>query len=168
QIFNSAPFHVSPDGIMYAKGGVFQDGKLIIGSGNRVCIIDRNGLTMGGEDINTSPAAIYMDGRARFKNLLLTKPDGRFLADTGNGKFDLNGWDLIGAGMIDTQLLAANIVTATEGFVSSLVAGKLSTLTNAALTDWSNYIRIESNEAKWITGKVNGAGTQKKLADGRA
>ncbi|KAF6620430.1 phage tail protein [Paenibacillus sp. EKM102P] len=166
--FSDSPFRVSPDGVMYAKGGVFQDGQVIVGGGNRVIVLDSSGFRVGGLQQDSAPAAIYMDGRARFKNVLLTKPDGRFLADTGNGKFDLNGWDLIGAGMIDTQLLAANIVTATEGFVSSLVAGKLSTLTNAALTDWSNYIRIESNEAKWITGKVNGAGTQKKLADGRA
>ncbi|KAF6565460.1 phage tail protein [Paenibacillus sp. EKM202P] len=176
--WSSAPFHADYLGNVWMSmlhavnadisDSVVVDSKFQVGSGNSVVVIDRQGLRLGNENIELANAAIYMDGRARFRNILLTKPDGRFLADTNNGKFDLNGWDLIGAGMIDTQLLAANIVTATEGFVSSLVAGKLSTLTNAALTDWSNYIRIESNEAKWITGKVNGAGTQKKLADGRA
>ncbi|MDR6779332.1 phage minor structural protein [Paenibacillus peoriae] len=176
--WSEAPFHADYLGNVWMNmlhavnadisDSVVVDSKFQVGSGNSVVVIDRQGLRLGNENIELANAAIYMDGRARFRNILLTKPDGRFLADTNNGKFDLNGWDLVGAGMIDTQLLAANIVTATEGFVSSLVAGKLSTLTNAALTDWSNYIRIESNEAKWITGKVAGAGTQKKLADGRA
>ncbi|MEC4565330.1 phage tail spike protein [Paenibacillus sp. CMAA1739] len=165
--FNSAPFHVSPDGIMYAKGGVFQDGQLIVGSGNRIVVIDSLGLRLGDMDIDRADAAIYMDGTARFRKLSVTKPDGKPLLNSMTGNLWMNNFDIVGAAAISTDLLAANIVTSMEGFISDLTAGKVSTLTNAALTDWSNYIRIESNEAKWITGKVNGAGTQKKLADGR-
>lgn len=165
--FSSAPFHVSPDGVMYAKGGTFQDGQLIVGSGNRIVVIDSLGLRLGDMDIDRADAAIYMDGTARFRKVSITKPDGKPLLNSMNGNLFMNNFDIVGAAAISTDLLAANIVTSMEGFISDLTAGRLSTLTNAALADWSNYIRIESNEAKWITGKVSGGGTQKKLADGR-
>ncbi|KZE65173.1 hypothetical protein AV545_04415 [Paenibacillus jamilae] len=164
--FSSSPFRVSPDGVMYAKGGVFQDGQLIVGSGNRVVLIDNTGIHVGGVD-DSAPAIINIDGSAKFKNLKLTDPNGRFLLDTATRDLDMDGWNILGAGRVDAKLIAANMVTSDSGFISALVAGKLSTLTNAALSDWSNYIRIEGNTAKWITGKVKGAGKQKTLDDGK-
>lgn len=164
---SSAPFRVTPDGVMYAKGGKFQDGQLIVGSGSRVVLIDSKGISVGGEDIDTAPAAIYINGKARFRNLELTTPDGKFLADTANRRFDLLGWDLVGVGAIDASLISANMITAQDGIISTIRAGSLSTLTNAAATEWSNYIRIQANEAKWITGQVEGQGTQRVLEDGR-
>ena len=164
--YSASPFRVSPDGVMYAKGGVFQDGQLIVGSGNRVVLIDNTGIHVGGVD-DSAPAIINIDGSAKFKNLKLTDPNGRFLLDTATRDLDMDGWNIKGAGKIQAQLLAANIVTTDLGYISDITAGRVSTLTNAALTGWSNYIRIEGNTAKWITGKVKGVGTQKKLPDGK-
>lgn len=44
----------------------------------------------------------------------------------------MNQWDVIGAGAIDAGLIAANIITSQDGFISDLTAGRLSTLTNVA------------------------------------
>lgn len=169
--WSSAPFHADYYGKVWMTGAELSDSLVVdskfqVGSGNNVVVIDRNGIRVGAID-DSAPAAIYMDGRARFKNLQLTDPNGRFLLDTATRDLDMDGWNILGAGRVDAKLIAANMVTSDSGFISALVAGKLSTLTNAALSDWSNYIRIEGNTAKWITGKVKGAGKQKTLDDGK-
>ncbi|WP_311078307.1 phage tail spike protein [Paenibacillus polymyxa] len=169
--WSSAPFHADYYGKVWMTGAELSDSLVVdskfqVGSGNRVVVIDRNGIRVGATD-DSAPAAIYMDGRARFKNLQLTDPNGRFLLDTATRDLDMDGWNILGAGRVDAQLIAANMVTSDMGYISALVAGRLSTLTNAALSDWSNYIRIEGNTAKWITGKVKGAGKQKTLDDGK-
>ncbi|MDP9675164.1 phage minor structural protein [Paenibacillus jamilae] len=169
--WSSAPFHADYYGKVWMTGAELSDSLVVdskfqVGSGNRVVVIDRNGIRVGATD-DSAPAAIYMDGRARFKNLQLTDPNGRFLLDTATRDLNMDGWNILGAGRVDAQLIAANMVTSDMGYISALVAGRLSTLTNAALSDWSNYIRIEGNTAKWITGKVKGAGKQKTLDDGK-
>jgi len=90
------------------------------------------------------------------------------MLDAESRKLYLNRWDIIGAAAIDANMITANIVTANLGFISNLIAGKLSTTSNAAVSDWYNYVTIEKNEAKWITGKVSGEGTPATLPDGRA
>lgn len=164
--FSDSPFRVSPDGVMYAKGGVFQDGQLIIGSGNTITVIDREGFRIGAATIPEAPAYILPNGTAVFKNIKITDPNGKFLLDSANSDLYMNNFNIIGAGMVDAQLMAANIFAGDSGIISDLTAGRLSTLTNAAITDWSNYITIEGNKARWITGKVT-RGEQKKLPDGR-
>lgn len=89
------------------------------------------------------------------------------LLDADSRTLWLNRWDIIGAAAIVSDMIAANFVTAEYGMISNLTAGRLSTLTNAAVSDWSNYITIQENSAKWITGKVSGSGTQLTLTDGR-
>ncbi|WP_063563059.1 phage tail protein [Paenibacillus sp. O199] len=125
------------------------------------------GLWFGHEDFDKAPASISMDGTAKFKKLIVTDGNNTLLMDSEKKQLHLNRWDIVGAGAIDTELLAANILTAEDGFISSLVAGKLSTLTNAALQGWSNYVKIEGKEIKFLTGKVKGSGVHKELSDGR-
>lgn len=75
---------------------------------------------------------------------------------------------MVGIGALDAELLAANMLSVQDGIISSLTAGKLSTLTNAALNDWTDYVRIEGNSIQFITGKVKpGSGVHKTLSDGR-
>lgn len=169
--WSSSPFHIDYYGKVWMVGAdisdsVVVDSKFQVGSGNRIVVIDQNGLRLGSADENTANAVIRMDGSARFKNIEITKPDGTKLMNSLNGDLHLNNFSIIGAGMVDAQLMAANIFAGDSGVISDLTAGRLSTLTNAAITDWSNYITIEGNKARWITGKVT-QGEQKKLPDGR-
>ncbi|MFS0855139.1 phage tail spike protein [Paenibacillus taichungensis] len=116
-----------------------------------------------------APMWIQMDGTAKFKKLIVTDKNNTLLIDSEKKYIDFGGFDAIGIGALDAELLAANMLTAQDGIISNLTAGRLSTLTNASLNDWSNYIRIEGNSIMWITGKVKpGSGTHKKLSDGRA
>ncbi|PZT54356.1 hypothetical protein [Paenibacillus silvae] len=109
-----------------------------------------------------------MRGEAKFKKVKVTDENNTLLMDSVTKKFMANHWDMVGLGALDTELLAANILTAQDGIISNLTAGKLSTLTNAALQGWSDYVRIEDNSVKWITGRVKpGSGVQKTLPDGR-
>ncbi|MEK4432981.1 phage tail spike protein [Paenibacillus sp. FSL M7-0802] len=167
----SSPFRADYYGRVWMVGAdisdsVVVDSKFQVGSGNRIVVIDQNGLRLGSADENTANAVIRMDGSARFKNVEITKPDGTKLMNSLNGDLHLNNFSIIGAGMVDAQLMAANIFAGDSGVITDLTAGRLSTLTNAAITDWSNYITIEGNKARWITGKVT-QGEQKKLPDGR-
>ncbi|MGM1044891.1 MAG: phage tail spike protein [Bacillota bacterium] len=162
----------------YIQNSVFENGDLI---GNRLTLRDggnvmklwpREGFwagseALGADDPEKAPMWIKMDGTAIFKKLIVTDGNNKLLMDSENKKIYMNNWDIVGAGAIDAELLAANILTAEDGFISSLIAGKLSTLTNAALLGWSNYIKIEGKELKFLTGTVDGAGTHKALSDGR-
>ncbi|MCM3134589.1 hypothetical protein M3629_17505 [Paenibacillus polysaccharolyticus] len=110
-----------------------------------------------------------MQGEARMKKLTVTDTNNTLLMDSATKKFMANQWDMVGLGAIDAELLAANMLTAQDGVISNLTAGKLSTLTNAALEGWSDYVRIEGNSVMWITGRVKpGSGVQKTLPDGRS
>ncbi|WP_340032487.1 phage tail spike protein [Paenibacillus sp. FSL K6-1122] len=156
------------------KNSLFKDGHI---RGSDLELRDTNGgvikmypewgLWFGHEDFDKAPASISMDGTAKFKKLIVTDGNNTLLMDSEKKQLHLNRWDIVGAGAIDTELLAANILTAEDGFISSLVAGKLSTLTNAALQGWSNYVKIEGKEIKFLTGKVKGSGVHKELSDGR-
>lgn len=137
------------------------------GIGGMIKMYPQWGLWFGAEDFDDAIASIKMDGTAKFKKLIVTDGNNLLLMDSEQRKIYMNNWDIVGAGAIDTALLAANIVTSLDGFISNLTAGRVSTLTNAAIGNWSNYIRIEGNTQKFITGMVEGTGTQKALPDGR-
>ncbi|MFE6075786.1 phage tail spike protein [Paenibacillus sp. NPDC057886] len=182
--WNQAPFRVDYFGNCWLdslfannaeiKNSLFKDGH-IRGSdlelrdtkGGVIKMYPEWGLWFGSEDFDEAPASISMDGTAKFKKLIVTDGNNTLLMDSEKKQLHLNRWDIVGAGAIDTELLAANILTAEDGFISSLVAGKLSTLTNAALQGWSNYVKIEGKEIKFLTGKVKGSGVHKELSDGR-
>jgi len=182
--WNLAPFRVDYFGNCWLdslfannaeiKNSLFKDGH-IRGSdlelrdtkGGVIKMYPEWGLWFGSEDFDEAPASISMDGTAKFKKLIVTDGNNTLLMDSEKKQLHLNRWDIVGAGAIDTELLAANILTAEDGFISSLVAGKLSTLTNAALQGWSNYVKIEGKEIKFLTGKVKGSGVHKELSDGR-
>nr|WP_186322837.1 phage tail spike protein [Paenibacillus xylanexedens] len=156
------------------KNSLFKDGHirgsdLILedGQGGIISMFPEYGLWFGSANPEDAPTWIKMDGTGIFKKIIITDGNNLALLDSEQKKFFMNNWDIVGAGAIDAELLAANILTADDGFISSLVAGKLSTLTNAALQGWSNYVKIEGKEVKFLTGKVTGAGTHKELPDGR-
>jgi hypothetical protein len=153
----------------FVTGGGIEGAYIILrdGMGGVMKLFPQYGMWFGSEEFDEAPFSVTMNGHLKAKSAKLIGPAGEVLIDTDLGKIFLNNFDIIGAGAIYAELLSANIVTAEMGFISDLVAGKLSTLTNAALSGWSNYITIQENSAKWITGRVNGSGTQATLPDGR-
>ncbi|WP_339304613.1 phage tail spike protein [Paenibacillus sp. FSL L8-0435] len=162
----------------YITNSKFENGEL---NGNKLTLRDGGnvmklwpslGFFAGSEaDEDTFPEGapmwIKMDGTAIFKKLVVTDKNNTLLIDSEKKYIDFGGFDAIGIGALDAELIAANMLTAQDGIISNLTAGKLSTLTNAAIQGWSDYVRIEGNSVKWITGRVTGAGSQKQLSDGR-
>ncbi|WP_106766450.1 hypothetical protein [Paenibacillus faecalis] len=171
--FNDAPFRVGLDGILYAKSAHLKDsfitdgelvgGSLRIGSGDRVLHVNKDGIYLGNDNPNLASFWVTPEGK-----LYLRGPNGQLFINTEDGFADFNGMDVRGIGAIDAELLAANMLSVQDGIISNLTAGRLSTLTNAALNNWSNYIRIEGNSTAYITGKVKpGSEVHKTLSDGR-
>ncbi|WP_336761623.1 phage tail protein [Paenibacillus sp. USHLN196] len=182
-VWANAPFRVDYMGNMWAKNAFIEkstikDSDLI---GNRLTLRDGGNVmklwpTLGffagkeseeGTFPEGAPMWIQMDGTAKFKKLIVTDKNNTLLIDSEKKYIDFGGFDAIGIGALDAELIAANMLTAQDGIISNLTAGKLSTLTNAAIQGWSDYVRIEGNSVKWITGRVTGAGSQKQLSDGR-
>ncbi|RRJ66402.1 hypothetical protein EHV15_28380 [Paenibacillus oralis] len=135
--------------------------------GGMIKMYPQYGLWFGAENFNDAVASIAMDGTAKFKKVTVTDGNNLLLMDSSQRKIYMNNWDVVGAGAIDAQLIAANIVTATDGFISNLTSSRLTTLTNTVLNGWSDYIRIEGNIQKFITGMADGSDSQKTLPDGR-
>ncbi|WP_091014525.1 phage tail protein [Paenibacillus amylolyticus] len=119
-------------------------------------------ISEGAEDFDGANFSVDMFGRLKVRD-----KNNQFFINTPEGYVDFGGMDVRGIGALDAELLAANMLTAQDGIISNLTAGKLSTLTNAAIQGWSDYVRIEGNSVKWITGRVTGVGSQKQLSDGR-
>lgn len=183
-VWQLAPFHADYFGNVWMnklfadsaeiKNSLFKDGHIrgsdleLRSPKGIIKMYPEYGLWFGAENFDDAPASISMDGTAKFKKLLVTDGNNTLLIDSEKKKFYANEWDMVGLGAIDAELIAANMLSVQDGIISNLTAGRLSTLTNAALNDWSNYIRIEGNSIKYITGKVKpGSGVQKTLPDGR-
>ncbi|TVX98046.1 hypothetical protein FPZ45_17150 [Cohnella terricola] len=180
----TAPFHADMYGNVWMnklfadsadiKNSIFKDGHIegstiTLRNGGGVMKLDPMlGLWAGSEDFASSPASIGMDGTATFRKLIVKDKDNKLLIDGENRYIDVGGFDLVGAGAIYAELISAKMVTADSGFISDLTAGRLSTLTNEAKNGWFDYLTIEGNSMKWITGQVDGEGTDKDLPDGRA
>jgi phage minor structural protein len=171
-------FWADLDGTVHAQdidiaNSFFVNGEI---SGSRITLRNAGGVMKldpaygfwaGSELFGDAIASIAMDGTATFKKLIVKDGDNNLLIDSENKIINFGGFDAIGAGRIEAQLISANFVATDVGFISDLTASRLSTLTNASLMDWSNYIVIKENIAQWITGKVSGSGTHVELPDGR-
>jgi len=153
----------------FFKNGEIEGTKLTLRDGGGIMkMYPQTGFWAGAEEAIDAPVWIKMDGTAIVKKLIVTDKNNTLLMDSENKKIFMNQWDVIGAGAIDAGLIAANIITSQDGFISDLTAGKLSTLTNVAKNEWTNYIRVEGNSIKFITGKVkDGSEKHKTLEDGR-
>ncbi|EPY05355.1 hypothetical protein PAALTS15_20733 [Paenibacillus alvei TS-15] len=153
----------------FFKNGEIEGSKLTLRDGGGIMkMYPQTGFWAGAEEAKDAPVWIKMDGTAIVKKLIVTDTNNTLLMDSENKKIFMNQWDVIGAGAIDAGLIAANIITSQDGFISDLTAGRLSTLTNVAKNEWTNYIRVEGNSIKFITGKVkDGSEKHKTLEDGR-
>lgn len=136
------------------------------GHGGVMKMYPGEGFWAGAENASDAPAWIKPDGTAIFNKLIVKDKDNKLLIDSEKKTIFMNGFDIVGAAAIHADLIAAKMVTADDGFISDLTAGRLTTLTNAPEGNWSNYLRISGNSAKWITGMA-GRGTHAKLPDGR-
>ncbi|MGG0822951.1 phage tail spike protein [Paenibacillus turicensis] len=181
--WENAPFHADYKGNVWMnklfafeadiKKSKFTDGHikgsdLILedGKGGIISMFPQYGLWFGAEKAEDAPTWIKMDGTGIFKKLIVKDKDDGLMIDSEAKKIFMDNWDLVGAGMVDTELLAANLVSAEFGYISDLTASKLSTMSRSAINAYANFINIEKNNIKWITGKVV-QGEQKKLSDGR-
>lgn len=182
-IWENAPFHADYKGQVWMnklfayeadiKNSKFTDGHirgsdLILedGKGGIISMFPQYGLWFGAEKAEDAPTWIKMDGTGIFNKLIVKDKDDGLMIDSEAKKIFMDNWDLVGAGMVDTELLAANLVSAEFGYISDLTANKLSTMSRSAINAYANFINIEKNNIKWITGKVM-QGEQKKLSDGR-
>lgn len=181
--WENAPFHADYKGNVWMnklfavdadiQNSLFKDGEirgsnLILedGKGGIISMFPQYGLWFGAEKAEDAPTWIKMDGTGIFKKLIVKDKDDGLMIDSEAKKIFMDNWDLVGAGMVDTELLAANLVSAEFGYISDLTASKLSTMSRSAINAYANFINIEKNNIKWITGKVV-QGEQKKLSDGR-
>ncbi|WP_431785777.1 phage tail spike protein [Paenibacillus lactis] len=182
EVWANAPFRVNYRGeawleSLWATNAYIQNSQFMNGhiEGSTITLRDGKGGIMkldpsvgfwaglNAEYPDNASVYITMDGK-----LLLKGANGEFFINTEDGYVDFNGMDVRGIGAVDADLLAAIMLSAQDGIISNLTAGRLSTLTNAALNDWTNYIRIEKNYINFLTGKVKpGTGVQKALPDGR-
>ncbi|RXZ78211.1 hypothetical protein EBB07_29595 [Paenibacillaceae bacterium] len=84
--------------------------------------------------------------------------DDDILIDAEQRLIDFSKFNLI-VGKLGADNISSDIITASQGFISSLTANKLMTIGKSAENTWSNYIHIEDNRAMWTTGKaITGSG----------
>ncbi|MFF2093522.1 phage tail spike protein [Paenibacillus sp. NPDC058174] len=182
-VWGQAPFHADYFGNVWMnklfaddadiKNSIFKDGHIegstitLRNGGGVMKLNPAVGFHAGAENFTDAIASIAMDGTAKFKKMKVTDGNNQLMIDSQNKFIDFGLFDLRGAGAIYSDLLSANFVSANYGYISDLTAGKLSTLTNAAETDWTNYIHVEKNYIKLITGQISGAGVQQKDSQNR-
>lgn len=179
----TAPFRVDMYGNAYmnkltAETAVIKDSQFLAGeiigssvtlgeSPNVIKLFPDIGFWAGADNFEDAPASIAMDGTAKFRNATFTNGDGVLLINTDTKQIEMNNFDIVGAGAIDTDLLSAQVLTADDGFIADLTANRISTLSAANVGAFSNYIKVENQDVKWVTGKASGSGTPKTLPDGR-
>lgn len=181
--FGAAPFRVDMFGNAYmtkltAETAVIKDSQFLAGeiigssitlgeSPNVIKLFPDIGFWAGADNFEDAPTSIAMDGTAKFRNATFTNGDGVLLINTDTKQIEMNNFDIVGAGAIDTDLLSAQVLTADDGFIADLTANRISTLSAANVGAFSNYIKVENQDVKWVTGKASGSGTPKTLPDGR-
>lgn len=186
--YNNAPFRVDMFGNAYmnrlfAESAIIKDSSFLDGliqggdmvgtsitlgeAPDVIKLFPLIGFWAGAENFEDAPASIAMDGTAKFKNATFTNGDGVLLINTETKQIEMNNFDIVGAGAIDTDLLSAQIITADDGFITDLTANRISTLSSANVGAFSNYIKAEGQNVKWVTGKASGSGTPRLLPDGR-
>lgn len=130
-----------------------------------------NGNDDGGfrlqKNVNTAMAPVWVDKfYADFegtlyaedlvaKRLRIISNDGDMLIDGDERKLYLNKVDLIGAGLITSEHIITNTITADNGYIADLTVNHLKTLAkDGDVGSYVDYIDIENNNARWITGHI--------------
>lgn len=97
---------------------------------------------------------LYAD-ELRAKRLRIYSKDGDMLIDGDKKIMYLNKFDLIGAGLITSEHIITNTITADGGYIADLTVNHLKTLAkDGEVGEYVDYIDIENNEARWITGQI--------------
>lgn len=113
------------------------DGIKIEKNDERKFYVDTNGV-LWAEDLRAKRLILYND-----RNELMLDADSNFL--------DLNKFDEI-VGNISADNISAKIFSADIGFINDLTVNRLRTLDRDSEGGVRNYIDIQGNHAKWITG----------------
>ncbi|CAG7648173.1 hypothetical protein ACFQI7_12985 [Paenibacillus allorhizosphaerae] len=87
--------------------------------------------------------------------LKVISDNGDMLIDGSERKLYLNKFDIIGAGVIRSEHVITNTITAADGYIANLTVNHLKTLTkDADIGEYVDFIDIKDNESKWVTGKI--------------
>ncbi|MBW7453314.1 hypothetical protein ACFOLF_06230 [Paenibacillus sepulcri] len=87
--------------------------------------------------------------------LRIISGDGDMLIDGDERKLYLNKFDIIGAGLITSEHIITNTITADNGYIADLAVNHLKTLAkDGNVGGYIDFIDIMNNEARWITGRI--------------
>jgi len=187
-------FSVNNDGVIEARGLRIFDTDIDMLQGRLTNNIDVNpydgikvSANVGGHSIITKLNAtegisIAKNGQLKFyvdtngilnaedlvaRRLTLIGKNGKIGIDADRNLIDFDAFDMK-LGTLTAKDILSQMITSDVGFIANLTANRLKTIGINAETDWSNYISIIGNEAKWVTGKVkSGSGEQMKAPDGK-
>lgn len=146
------------NGIVVTRGDIMQRA---IMNGN-----DDGGFRLQ-KNINTAESPVWVDkfyadydgnlyaDELRAIRLRILSGDGDLLIDGDARKLYLNKFDIIGAGLITSEHVITNTITADDGYIADLTVNHLKTLAkDGEVGEYVDYIDIMNNEARWITGKI--------------
>ncbi|MCR8659313.1 hypothetical protein [Paenibacillus endoradicis] len=146
------------NGIVVTRGDVMQ--RAIMNGNN-------NGGFRLQKNTNTAQSPVWVDKfyadyegnlyaeELRAIRLRILSGDGDMLIDGDAKKFYLNKFDLIGAGLITSEHIITNTITADDGYIADLTVNHLKTIAkDGEEGEYVDYIDIKDNEARWITGKI--------------
>lgn len=98
--------------------------------------------------------------------LILRDANGDVIIDANSGFLNLNKFDKI-VGNLQAENITTKILTADEGYIADLAVNKLVTLdADSEQNPEINYIDIQKQWAKWITGTSSGNQVQKTNKNG--
>ncbi|GAA4881743.1 hypothetical protein GCM10023310_72270 [Paenibacillus vulneris] len=125
--------------------------------------IQRNGRDVFWADTNGILHAVDLIA----ERLILNGQNGKLLIDANKNLIDFDAFDMK-LGTLTAKDILSQMITSDVGFIANLTANRLKTIGINAEKDWSNYISIIGNEARWITGKVKDgtSGVQEIAPDG--
>lgn len=99
------------------------------------------------------------------ERLILRGSAGQLLLDANQNLIDFDNFDMI-LGTLTAEEILAQLITSDMGFIANITAARVQTSGKEAESGWTDYIKIFNNEAKWVTGRAVGSGTQLKAPNG--
>lgn len=143
----------------FITDGEIKGSSITLGTHPNIMRLDPNqgGFWAGHQDASQAPAHIGMDGTATFRKLAIANSDGGVMLDSQNRIFDMDLWNMVGAGRIESDSIIANTVISGVGFISNLAVNKLVTFgRNDAEGQIADYIHIEDEIFSLRTGTITG------------
>ncbi|MBW7474077.1 phage tail protein [Paenibacillus oenotherae] len=141
----------------FMTDGEIKGSSITLGTHPNIMRLDPNlgGFWAGHENSAQAPAHIGMDGTATFRKLAITNGSGGVMLDSENKVFDMDLWNMVGAGRIESDSIVVNTVIGGVGFISNLAVNKLVTFGQEDdKNEIVDYIHIEDEIFSLRTGKI--------------